>query len=111
MRCPAIDRLPIYKAIVRSNRHRTGVMRIGVIVVGPVDCIHVVNIGVVDVDVVPVPSASVIPGMICLAPAQREPAHAEAYSNPEAKTASSEEADKRRSIIRTRINRARAPAP
>jgi hypothetical protein len=64
-----IDGLAVRKSAVRSNRNCVGVMRVGVIIhVNVVNDIHVTNISVMDVDVVPVVRSRVIPRMVGLAP-------------------------------------------
>src|SRR5271157_656003 len=108
MRCATIDGLTIHKGPVRSGCNRVGVVRIAVVEVSvapPADDVGVANERVVDVDVVPVVAASVIPGTVRLTPAEREPRVAPA------KTEAAEEPDERRAIKGPSINRTRAPTP
>src|ERR1700685_3862420 len=86
-------------------------MRVRIIVVNAVDAVHVANEGVVDVDVPDVRPAAgiVIPGMVNLTKAQREPTYVKPDS--EAKSAAAQEAHKRRSINRVNPDRTRRPAP
>src|SRR5271165_5072929 len=88
-------------------------MCVGIIVVGSIDGVDVANIRIVYVDVVPVASTCVIPGTVTLSPTQREPPHTDADSKPESKSSmeSAKETDERGAVVRTRVNRARAPTP
>jgi hypothetical protein len=84
-------------------------MRVGVVITARiVDDVHVVNRGVVNVDVGDVAVAGMVPGVIRFAETQWEPAN----SNPDSKSKSAaHETDKSRSIDRAAIVRTWAPAP
>src|SRR5271157_5486072 len=108
----AVDRLPTGKCAMRSNRNRIGVVSISVIGRPVVNVVYVGDIGVVNVDVVPVARSRVIPRMEWLAPTKREPSDTESHPKPHAKSESTtQKPNERGSIVRTCVNRAWAPAP
>jgi len=113
----AINRLPVHKRIARSCRYRPNVTRVGIIeiVVVGIQHVDVRDARVVDVHVAHVKVAGVIPRMKRFAVSEREPTDSAAEpstkSEPTTKVSAAHKSDERRSIERTRINRARAPAP
>src|SRR5208283_3049150 len=112
MRCATIDGLAIHKGAVRGGCNRVGVVGITVIEVSvapPADDVGVADERVVDVDVVPIAAASVVPGMEGLTPAEREP-RMESESKPKPEPAA-EESDEGRTIEWPPIQRTGAPTP
>src|SRR5215469_5639842 len=111
----AVHGLPVDERAVRGGGHRVNVMRIGVVEIAiPAAVEAVVKESIVDVDVVPVAVAAVVPRLEGFAPAEREPAEAGAPAKPNAEThtkTGAKPADIGRSIIWSGPNRPRAPTP
>src|SRR5437773_4041355 len=115
MKCASIDGLAIHEVVARGDRHGASVMRIGVVKVirAIVDDGRVANVRVVEIHVTVVAAACVVPGTKWFAWAKRKPTDSSAKSSAETNTPmrAADETDERRSINRTRVIRARAPAP
>src|SRR5246127_1032238 len=91
-------------------------MRVGIVEIAIAVGVHVevANVGVVDVHVVPVATAAVIPGMEGFAPTEREPAEAAAPAKSEAKTntkTGAKPANEGRAVVRIGVDRTRGPTP
>src|SRR5215469_1141445 len=114
----AIDRLAIHKGVVRSRGYRVNIVRVGVVkivvAVAPEQNI-IVEVSVVDIYAAIVAPSAVIPRMERLTPSKWEPAETAAptpaKADAETNSESAEPANKRRSIERRGVNRARAPTP
>src|SRR5579859_6306168 len=114
MRAAAIDPLAIYEGIVRGGGDRVRVAGIPVVevpeIIHVVKIVEVVELGVVHVHVIPVTRTTLVPRTERLSPTEREPAKTTAPTEAESKV-EAEESNKRRAIIRRRVDRAWAPAP
>src|SRR5882724_13089642 len=115
MKCASIDGLAVHEVVARGDGHGASVARVGVVKVirAIVDDCRVANVGVVEIHVTVVATACAVPGMKWFAWAKRKPTDTAAESSAETDTPmrAADETDKRRSINRTRVIRARAPAP
>src|SRR5208337_1835719 len=112
MRSTAIDGLAIHEGIVGSGGY--GALVVGILVIEiahavGIEIIEMVEVRVVDVYVMPVAAAAVIPRMERLTPAERKPTVAAAKAKTDSKAA--KKTNEGGTIVRPRIDRARAPAP
>ena len=111
----AVHRLAVDERVVRGRGHGVNVMRIGVVEIAIAAAVEaVVKESVVDVDIVPVAVAAVVPRMEGFAPAEGEPAETGTPTKSNAETdtkTGAKPADIRRPIVRSRPNRARGPTP
>ena len=109
----AIDALTIHKRVMRSHRDGMRITRVAIIeiAVTVAATVEIVEIGVVDVDVVPVAPAAAIPRMVGFTPTEREPAIATAPTEADSKTKATQESDKGRAVVRIGVDRAGAPTP
>src|SRR5882724_7454692 len=115
MKCTSIDGLAVHEVVARGDGHGASVARVGVVkVIRPIvdDC-RVANVRVVEIHVTVVAAACTVPGMKWFAWAKRKPTNSAAKSSAETDTPmrAADEPDECRPINRTRVIRARAPAP
>src|SRR5215467_1962116 len=103
----AVDAAAVHKVVAVGGRHRAQIVGVDEIEIPVVKHIHVADEGVVDIDDIDETVAATKPGEEWFAPAEREPAYAEADAKTEA---SAEPAYEGRTVNRV-AKRSGAPTP